>query len=98
MSIRFPGKLVKKETYAEEYEAEIKKTGVPFFPKAISKDLVFCGLRAPGHCSSAPHTSVRKVHMEFLIRRRLTLRRNLISSSSGSMRFCHFYRITRRHS
>jgi ubiquinol-cytochrome c reductase cytochrome b subunit len=39
-----PGKLVKKETYAEEYEAEIKKTGVPFFPKAVSKDLVFCGL------------------------------------------------------
>jgi ubiquinol-cytochrome c reductase cytochrome b subunit len=39
-----PGKLVKKETYAEEYEAEIKRSGVPFFPKAISKDLVFCGL------------------------------------------------------
>jgi ubiquinol-cytochrome c reductase cytochrome b subunit len=39
-----PGKLVKKETYAEEYEAELKKTGVPFFPKAISKDLIFCAL------------------------------------------------------
>lgn len=39
-----PGKLVEKETYAAEYEALIKKEGVPFFPKAISKDLVFSGL------------------------------------------------------
>lgn len=39
-----PGKLVEKETYAEEYEKLIKKEGVPFFPKAISKDLVFSGL------------------------------------------------------
>src|ERR1700754_1621919 len=38
-----PGKLVKKENYAEEYEAELKKSGVPFFPKAISKDLIFSG-------------------------------------------------------
>lgn len=39
-----PGKPVEKETYAEEYETLIKKEGVPFFPKAISKDLVFSGL------------------------------------------------------
>src|SRR5215510_10018101 len=39
-----PGKPVMKETYAEEYETLIKKEGVPFFPKAISKDLVFSGL------------------------------------------------------
>jgi ubiquinol-cytochrome c reductase cytochrome b subunit len=39
-----PGKLVNKETYEEEYEAELKKDGVPFFPKAISKDLIFSGL------------------------------------------------------
>jgi ubiquinol-cytochrome c reductase cytochrome b subunit len=39
-----PGKLVEKETYAEEYEKLLKKEGVPFFPKAISKDLVFSGL------------------------------------------------------
>ncbi len=39
-----PGKLVNKETYVEEYEAELKKDGVPFFPKAISKDMIFSGL------------------------------------------------------
>src|SRR6476469_1719551 len=39
-----PGKLVKKETYVEEYEALLKKTGVPLFPKAIGKDLIFSGL------------------------------------------------------
>jgi ubiquinol-cytochrome c reductase cytochrome b subunit len=39
-----PGKLVKKETYEAEYEAQVKKEGVPFFPKAIGKDLVFSGL------------------------------------------------------
>jgi len=39
-----PGKLVKKETYEAEYEAELKRDGVPFFPKAISKDVIFSGL------------------------------------------------------
>jgi ubiquinol-cytochrome c reductase cytochrome b subunit len=39
-----PGKLLKRETYEAEYEALVKKEGVPFFPKAISKDLVFSGL------------------------------------------------------
>jgi ubiquinol-cytochrome c reductase cytochrome b subunit len=39
-----PGKPVEKETYVKEYETLIKKEGVPFFPKAISKDLVFSGL------------------------------------------------------
>jgi ubiquinol-cytochrome c reductase cytochrome b subunit len=39
-----PGKLVLKETYVEEYEAEIHKTGVPFVPHVIGKDLVFSGL------------------------------------------------------
>ena len=39
-----PGQEVKKETYAAEYEAVLKKEGVPFYPKAIDKDLVFSGL------------------------------------------------------
>lgn len=39
-----PGKLVKKDTYQEEYEAAVNKEGVPFVPMAISKDLVFSGL------------------------------------------------------
>lgn len=39
-----PGKVVNRETYVEEYEAEVKKEGVPFFPKAIGKDLIFSGL------------------------------------------------------
>src|SRR5262249_13131387 len=39
-----PGKPVEKQTYAAQYEKLIEKQGVPFFPKAISKDLVFSGL------------------------------------------------------
>src|SRR5262245_10571716 len=39
-----PGQPVQKETYAAAYETLVKKEGVPFFPKAISKDLVFSGL------------------------------------------------------
>jgi len=39
-----PGKLVRKETYVEEYEAMIKKSGVPFVPNVIGKDLVFSSL------------------------------------------------------
>src|SRR5437773_3069188 len=36
-----PGKRVNKETYAAEYESLLKKEGVPLYPKAISKDLIF---------------------------------------------------------
>ena len=36
-----PGKLVVKETYVQEYEELLHKEGVPFVPKAISKDLLF---------------------------------------------------------
>jgi ubiquinol-cytochrome c reductase cytochrome b subunit len=39
-----PGKIVDKQTYTEEYEALLKKEGVPFYPAAIGKDLVFSGL------------------------------------------------------
>src|SRR5438309_7693079 len=36
-----PGTPVNKETYAAEYESLLKKEGVPFYPKVISKDLIF---------------------------------------------------------
>ncbi len=39
-----PRQEVRKETYAEEYEVILKKEGVPFYPKAIDKDLIFSGL------------------------------------------------------
>jgi len=39
-----PGATVDRETYDQKYEEIIKKEGVPFVPKAISKDLVFSGL------------------------------------------------------
>jgi ubiquinol-cytochrome c reductase cytochrome b subunit len=39
-----PGQEVRKETYHEEYEALLQKEGVPFYPKAIGKDLVFSAL------------------------------------------------------
>lgn len=43
-----PGKLVEKDSYENEYQALIKKKGVPFFPYAIGKDLVVAGLVALG--------------------------------------------------
>jgi ubiquinol-cytochrome c reductase cytochrome b subunit len=36
-----PGSVVKKESYHVEYEEMIKKTGVPFVPNVIGKDLIF---------------------------------------------------------
>ncbi len=39
-----PGKLVRRETYRQEYEEILQKQGVPFVPKAIDKDLVFAGV------------------------------------------------------
>jgi len=39
-----PGHVVRRETYDAEYEAILKKEGVPFFPDVINKDLVFNGL------------------------------------------------------
>jgi ubiquinol-cytochrome c reductase cytochrome b subunit len=39
-----PGKTVVKATYEKEYEDLLEKDGVPFFPKAISKDLIFSGV------------------------------------------------------
>jgi ubiquinol-cytochrome c reductase cytochrome b subunit len=35
-----PGMVVRRQTYDKEYAAIIKKEGVPFFPKAIDKDII----------------------------------------------------------
>jgi ubiquinol-cytochrome c reductase cytochrome b subunit len=43
-----PGLVVRKETYTEQYEAEIKKEGVPFVPHVIGKDLIFSALVIAG--------------------------------------------------
>jgi ubiquinol-cytochrome c reductase cytochrome b subunit len=39
-----PGRLVKRETYLKEYHELTQKDGLPFFPDAFRKDLVFSGL------------------------------------------------------
>jgi ubiquinol-cytochrome c reductase cytochrome b subunit len=36
-----PGSIVAKESYTAEYEKMIEKTGVPFVPHVIGKDLIF---------------------------------------------------------
>ena len=38
-----PGYVVRKESYETEYEEVIEKTGVPFVPNVIGKDLIFSG-------------------------------------------------------
>jgi len=39
-----PGRIVKRETYLQEYHELTHKDGVPFVPDAFRKDLVFSGL------------------------------------------------------
>lgn len=39
-----PGRVVDRATYIEEYHALTKKDGIPFFPDAFRKDLIFSGL------------------------------------------------------
>jgi ubiquinol-cytochrome c reductase cytochrome b subunit len=36
-----PGRLVRRESYLKEYEELVHRDGVPFFPYAIWKDLLF---------------------------------------------------------
>ncbi|MGB0123915.1 MAG: cytochrome b N-terminal domain-containing protein [Silvibacterium sp.] len=36
-----PGRLVRKSTYVQEYEAEVHKDGIPFVPDAAWKDAMF---------------------------------------------------------
>ena len=39
-----PGKLVDKATYPQRYKEILDREGVPFYPKAISKDMIFSAL------------------------------------------------------
>jgi len=39
-----PGRVVNRQTYLKEYHELTRKDGVPFFPDAFRKDLVFSGL------------------------------------------------------
>lgn len=39
-----PGRVVKRATYIQEYHELTRKNGIPFFPDAFRKDLVFSGV------------------------------------------------------
>ena len=55
-----PGARSKRETYAEEYESLLKEEGVPFYPKAIDKDLIFSGLVILGILGCAAYFGRKK--------------------------------------
>ncbi|MCH2144437.1 MAG: cytochrome b N-terminal domain-containing protein [Phycisphaerales bacterium] len=39
-----PGAFVDKATYKAEYKERIRRKGIPFFPVAAQRDMVFCGV------------------------------------------------------
>src|SRR5581483_11884045 len=39
-----PGRLVSRETYRKQYDELVHRDGVPFFPDAAQRDMVFAGL------------------------------------------------------
>jgi ubiquinol-cytochrome c reductase cytochrome b subunit len=39
-----PGRLVNRATYRREYEEQVQRDGLPFFPDAAKRDLVFAGI------------------------------------------------------
>src|SRR6266705_1868989 len=39
-----PGRVVNRETYRRRYEDEVHRDGVSFFPHAVRKDMVACGV------------------------------------------------------
>jgi ubiquinol-cytochrome c reductase cytochrome b subunit len=39
-----PGRLVNRTTYRREYEEQVQRDGVPFFPDAAKRDIVFAGI------------------------------------------------------
>jgi ubiquinol-cytochrome c reductase cytochrome b subunit len=39
-----PGRLVNRATYRREYEEQVQRDGVPFFPDAAKRDIVFAGI------------------------------------------------------
>jgi len=39
-----PGRIVNRTTYRREYEEQVQRDGVPFFPDAAKRDIVFAGI------------------------------------------------------